>query len=184
MFNFFKELLTLNVKDYVTDGPDIKINLFILAITLGLCIGTVVMGVYKRCTVLMLKQLIRHEATGEANAKTLAELRLSDKKLLKYFLSRKGQLTLIVGRVGEKKYTYEELVALQKEKGYKEEKIDFSTAAFYIREDKSDKAKHVYENENASGLSILLYCILFIGIFFALALLMPSILGVVDNILN
>ena len=184
MFKYLKELLSLNVNDYITDGPDVKINLIILAITLGICIGTVVMGIYKHNTVLILKQLIRHEAVGEEKAKTLKELRLSDKRLLKYFLSRKGQITLMIGRVGEKQYTYDELVALQKEKGYKEEKIDFEGAAFYIRTEKQDKAKHVYENENTSPISILLYCVMFIAIFVILALLMPAILGLIESIIT
>ena len=184
MFDFLKDIITLNVNDYLTGGPDLKINLFMLAITLGICVGTVIMGVYKCATIALLKQLIRHGATGEENAKTLKELRLFDKRLLRFYLSRKGQLTLIVGRVGEKTYTYEEMVALQKQKGYKEERIDFSTAAFFIRNEKADRANHIYENESASPIRIALYCILFVALYFCLAMLMPAILNLIEGILN
>lgn len=184
MGKFLKELFTLNVNDYITDGPDMKINLFMLAITLGICLGTVIMGIYKHYTVLILKQLIRHEAKDDDGAKTLAELRLSDKRILKYFLSHKGQLTDMVGRVGEKVYTYEELTALQKQKGYKEEKIDFSEARFFIRPDKSDRASHVYESDNTSFLRIVLFCVLFIAVYVCLALLMPSILKLINSIIK
>ena len=179
-----KDIITLNVKDYLSGGPDLKINLFMLAITLGICIGTVIMGIYKCATAALLKQLIRHEAIGEKNAKTLLEMRLLERKLIKFYLSRGGQLTLLVGRVGEKTYTYEEMVALQKKKEYKEEKIDFSTAAFFIREQKEDRARHVYENENASPIRIALYCVLFIALYFCLAMLMPAILNLIEGILN
>lgn len=184
MFKYLGELFTLNVNDVISGGPDIRINLIMLAITLGIIIGTVIMGIYKHYTVIILKQLIRHEAIGEANAKTLSELRLSDSRLLKYYLSHKGQITLIVGRVGEKQYTYEEMVAMQKEKANKEEKIDFSSAAFYIREDKANKASYVYENENPSVIRILLYCVIFLAIYFALAALMPEIIKIIDKIIE
>ena len=48
---------------------------------------------------------------SEETAKTLREIGLHENKTVKRFLSNDSQLTAVILRVGEKRYTYEEYLA-------------------------------------------------------------------------
>lgn len=174
---YINDFLLLDVSKYLKNAPSIKINLFIIAIALGLCIAALIVSYHKIHTLRAIKQLLRHNAKSEEEAKTLKELRLNDSRALKRMLSQGGQLTDVVKMVGKKQYTYEEYTALQKSKELKEEKIDFSVAKFYIAPDKADKAKRMQETENPSYIKTALACVLIIAVAVCITLLMPEALS-------
>ena len=64
------------------------------------------------------------------------------------------------------------------------EKIDFSTAKFYIREDQHDVAKHILESYGTSIPRTILYCVLFISLYICIALVMPEILTAIDSFIG
>ena len=176
MLEILKDFISINLKDYIDPGIDFPINVFLLSIALGLCIATFLITFQKRYTVRLIKQLLRHDATNEENAKSLSQLRIKPGFFLKAALSRSGQLTDMVKRVGETKFTYKQYKKMQKEKGFKEEKIDFETAKFYIAEDKLDRAKKINEISFPSYINATLCCILILAIFICITLYMPEIL--------
>ena len=98
-------------------------------------------------------------------------------------LSSSDRLKKLVGRVGEREYTYEEFVRLNKEKKYKEEKIDFATARFYLREEGIGRSRHIVEVGHTSMLNTVLFSILIFAIYVCILLLMPEILTVINNML-
>ena len=128
-------------------------------------------------------QLVRHEAYTEELAKTLAELRVDNTFVVKRVLSNNNILTKIVARAGAKAYSYEEYVALSKEERDAVEKIDFDTAAFYIREDKKNFALSVIEKYNTSIAKTIL-AVAFVAVMCVCIIsCMPGILNVINRIL-
>ena len=175
---FVKDYLLLNFKDYIDPGIDFPINIFLLSIAAGLCIASVLITFHRRYIAVLIKQLMRHEAFNEENAKTLSQLRIKPNIVFRSALKRKnGQLASLISRVGEKSYTYEEYAALQKKKGFKEEKIDFSNASFYINSDAMDRAKKISEDGMPSYFKTILGCIFILVIFICVTLFMPEILS-------
>ena len=116
--DFYYDYILLNLEDYGF-GVDLEICKALFVVLIGVCFAMVMIN-YNRANIhLVLKQLIRHDAYGEENAKTLRQLGLCDKCAVKYSLCREGQLTKLVRRVGEEKLTYEEYIAKEKEKKQK-----------------------------------------------------------------
>ena len=180
----FKDIILLNANDYFDTVFDVYVNIIIFILAISLCAAAFVINHHKTYTVNMIRQLLRRSATSEENAKTLGELRLSECKSLKRALSRDGQLTDIVKRVGERKLTYEEYVSLQKQKKLTKEKIDFENARFYISSEGLERAQKLEQKENPSIPRTILICVLILALAVCIALFMPEILSFIANHLS
>ena len=178
--NFIKEFFILNLNDYENIPFYFPIGLLITLLTAAICVAVFVINFHNGYIFAMIKQLIRHGARDDASAKTLTQLRLDKTLGLKSALSRSGRLTYIIKRVGETKPSYEEYVASRKKRGYKEEKIDFSIARFYIPSELSDRAQGVLEKSNASILRPVIISAILIGVWLLLALFLPDLLSYIN----
>ena len=183
MYSFFKHYFFINLKDYPSFGFDFPITVVLFCFLIAMIFTTIVVNYKRRKIEEMISALTRHKAFDEENAKTLSELSL-DKRVFSGILSSDGQLTKMVARVGEIKMSYDEFVALTKTKGYKEEKPDYDTARFYIKDEGRDRARRVIELGSASTLNTLLFCLLLVAVFICLALLMPGILSALNSLLG
>jgi hypothetical protein len=130
-------------------------------------------------TFLIVKRLSRRGATSADGAKTLRELGLFDKKILRLMLSGDGQITKIVKRVGAPVYTYEEYKALSG-KDKRGEKIDFETAAFYLDEASRERIDKIVNRYEVRPHHTVLMCIFICVAFVCAMLLMPDILMGLD----
>ena len=99
-------------------------------------------------------------------------------------MSRDDLLTKVVARVGEVKYSYEEYKELSKERKKEIEKIDFSTAKFYIREDMSYRSTAIIEKYGTSVGRTVASCVFIFIIAMCVIACMPGILYAVDNLLG
>lgn len=180
MLDDIKEYLSLNLKDYENIGIDFEINKFLILVGLALCVASFVISRKRSLISEMIKQLFRHNSTSEQNAKTLKELGLIDSRGIKRSLSADSQLRKMVSFVGERKLSYEEFVALSKEKKKAVDVPDFETARFYIPDEALDRAKYVYNNYSSSLLHTVLLCVLCLSITACLILLSPSIVSLID----
>ena len=177
-----KEFFFLNLNDYSNIEISFPIGIFLILITVALCVFAFLYAYRRIIIVGVLKQLLRHDATNEENAKTLSKLHVHDGFLLKNMLSKtSGQLKSIVCRKGETKMTYEQYLILSKAKGYKEEKIDFSCAEFYINPEKLDDAKKIVESESPSMIKPLLMSILLLVLLLCVSLTLPQLLDYINN---
>lgn len=176
------DLMLLNAKDYLEISSDVYINVIIMIIAGALCVASFCINYHKTYTVNIIKQLLRRGATAKESAKTLRDIGLDNSVGLRAALNRKGQLTSIVKRVGQVEPTYEEYMALIKQKKAKTEKIDFSTARFYIPEENIKRAQRIKETENPAVIRTLLVCILIFALAVCIMLLMPEILRILSNI--
>lgn len=176
----------LNLKNYPNIGIDFEINVFLLFMVIALCVACFFIN-YRRAQMQgVIKQLIRHSAKDEASAKTLREIGLADSPAIRRALSGWGsRLTKIVGRVGEKTYTYEEYKKLSKQKGgVPKEVIDFADARFYIRQTQADRARFILDNYGTSTIRTVLYCVLFLAVYCCVVLAMPEILSLINDFLG
>ena len=172
IIDLLKDYFFLNL-NYYFKGFDFQINIFLLALSLGIAIASILVTVYKRNLSNIVRQLTRHGADSEANAKTLADLKIKPGFTVKSSLSKRGQLSAIVGMVGG--FPFE-----KKTEGKKEEKIDFSTASFYIKN--SDRAARINEEKFPSYVNAILAAVLIIMITVIITLLMPEILTFITGI--
>ena len=130
----------------------------------------------------LVRKLMRHEAESEESAKTLEELGLNSGFFIKRQLQSEFSFAArLIKRVGKKEYTYEEYVELQKQKKLTKEKIDFTTARFYLNNKEELRRKHIIENYNPSIIRTVMWCVLMLTLYICIALLVPEILSVIDN---
>lgn len=174
---FINDYLLINFKDYIDPGIDFPINIFLLSIAVGLCIASVLITIHRRYTATLIKQLMRHNAIDEASAKSLKELRIEPTFFIRAALNRKsGQLANLIKCAGAKTYTYEEYSKLQKTKGFRDEKINFDEAKFYINAEQMPRARRINDMGLPSYFQTILGCLLILIIFISVTLFMPEIL--------
>lgn len=179
LYDFF----VLDVNEYANIDGSFKINIFLFFLAVGICAAAVIITLYRSSLQRIVKQLTRLEAVDEERARTLGDLGLDRSIIIKMALSRDGgRLTRLIGRVGQKKYTYDEYKALTKQKGYRHDKIDFSSAEFYIREGKEEEAKNIVENYGASMYRTALYCVLVMALYVCLMFFMPEIIMFISGL--
>lgn len=183
MSEALKNAFKINLSDYENISFDLEINKVILGASIALIIGIILFNTYRSKIRLVVMQLVRHEAYSVESAKTLTELRIDKTFILKYLFSGNNILTKIVARVGEKSYTYEEYVALSKEKREKAELIDFESEEFYIRDDKKDFALSVIDKYNTSLTKTILAIVFVMIMCVCVISCMPGILNVINNLL-
>lgn len=180
-----RDFFLLNLKSYPEIGVDFYINVFLLIITVTGIVTLIVSEIMRRSLHSFARALALNGARDEETACTLSELGLEKSRLIRISLSHGGMSTRIAARVGEKKYTYEEYVKLSKQKGgVPKEKIDFSTARFYIREGALEQAKRVIETYNTPVYKIVLFSVLFIAVYVCMMFLMPEFLKLLNDALQ
>ena len=189
MYGFYKNYISLNLKDYSGIGIDLEITKLLFAFFIGMIAATIVINYNRASTSLVIKKLLRHEALTEESAKTLSELS-ANLFGVKMLLKSNGRIKRIIKRVGQQEYTYEEYMSRKKKKDkgvdsncFKEEKIDFISARFYISEDRITEANGIVDRSETSVINTVLFCILITAVFICLVFLMPEILNLINNAL-
>ena len=180
----FIDFLLLNLNEYENFVFDFPIGAFIFFLSIAMIATLFLYNYYKSTTNAFLRGLLRHEAIGKTKAVSLKKLHLERNFLLKSVLSKSGGLlSRLTSRVGETKLSYEEHVKLAKEKGYKEEKIDFSKEAFYIREDSKEKAEDELLRNSTSIITPIVFSALIIVITVLLMIYLGDILSFINDAL-
>ena len=177
----YEKYFLINLNDYPNIGINLEINKLVIALTLGLVIASLLINYHRSYTYLAAKRFLRYGATDEKSAKTLKELGINTLSV-RCALSRAGQLTKMIRRVGEPHYSYEEYINEAKTRK-KEEKIDFNKALFYLDSSGIDRARHISEGGAPSLLRSILFALLILTIGVCIFLLMPEMLTWINNIL-
>ena len=179
--DFITEFFSLNLSQYENFGINFPIGMFIVFFTLAMCAAFFIYNYQKRYVAFMLKQLIRHNATSRENAKTLKELHLEKNFYLKSALSGSGQLTYLVKSTDYSQPTYEEYVSESKKRGFKEKKINFEQAKFYISEERINESKRIVERSNTEWWRPILFSAIAIALLGILAIFLPEILNSINS---
>ena len=178
--NFIKDFILLDIADYENFGISFPLGIFITVFTVALIISCFVIAYRKMRISEILQKLLRREATSEAAALTLAELRLDNKAVRNAFL-RGGKITHIVKICGEEKMSYEEYVALSKKRGYKPAAIDFENARFYIDKDMLSYAEDEVINNTPSWLHPIFLSLALVAIWLLFAIFAEDILMLLNS---
>ena len=183
---YVNDYLSLNLADYDNIGIDFEISKFLLIVLAGLCVSFFVLDWHRGYMLLAVKKLFRHGALDENSAKTLAELGIERSLSVKWALSSDTRLSKIMKRVGAPEYTYEEYVALMKErkkqkKKTADERPDFVNDRFYINPKRLDEARAIEQSYSSSFLKTLLFCLMFAIIFVGITLIMPELLSLINS---
>ena len=182
MYEFYKKFFLLNLKDYQNINIDFPITVLLFALSLAFVAVIIIVNFRRNRIELLIRQLKRRDAVSEESALTLSEIKL-DNFVFRKMLSSEGQLTKLVGRAGEKKYTYEEYIALTKGKNNMES-IDFRKARFYLRNESDERTKHILEGSSPTVLNTVLLCVLVLASFVCISFIMPGILNIINNLLE
>ena len=183
LIDFYNQYFLVNLKDYSNLKIDLEINKILLYFVIGIIITMIIFNYRTAGNIKLVKKLLRYEANNEENSKTLDELQLNTFNS-RLSLSGNGRIKKIIKRVGEVELTYEEYVQRMKSKDCKPEKIDFTTAKFYIPEESLNEANNLAESKSSSLLSTILLILLLISIYVLLLFFMPSILTLLNNIVG
>lgn len=189
MFKALRDAFHVNLSDYGF-GVDFAICEFLLAILIGVALAALAAGFLRAARTSFLRALLRHKAIGEDHARTLAELRMDSRVLIRYAVRhRGGEFARLVARVGEVSPTYEEYLAAQKlprarraEQARKARVPAYAPdARFYLREDGVSRARRLCEQVGNSPLGAILIVVC-LALFYALLLIfMPHILSFVSG---
>ena len=170
-----REYLELDL-NYYFPGVNFPITLFLLALTLGMCIACFMITAKKRAMSLVIKQLARHEAFSEETAKTLSDMKIRPSLVIKYSLTHRTQLTHIVSTVG----TYPHLIPYKR--GEKRERTDFSTARFYLTEEGMTASIKWREGSAPSYINTALGCVLIAMVFITIIIFVPEFLTLISGV--
>lgn len=185
--SFFDKYFNVNLSDYPAFGFDFNVSLLVFGIFIGITAAIVIATLRRSASTLVLRQLLRHEATGEGEAKTLCELGLAERSTVKSVLSSDKTLRRFVSLVGEKAVSYEDYAAMTKEERTrfdKERSIDFSAAAFFIPEDKVEQATRAVQSDASSPVTAVLLCAIMLSAYILLSVMLPSILSFAASLLG
>ena len=184
MLGVIEKHFSINLNDYDAIGFNLEINKVVLGTFVALILGVIFLNAYRGNIRIMVMQLTRHNAKSEDSAKTLKELGLHNSKYLKRLLSSDNEMTRIVGRVGEVKYTYEEYKALSKKEKRSRVSIDFDEAKFYLREVETDRIAKVIDKYNVSLMRTVATCVFFAIFCGCIIACMPELLNIINNMLK
>ena len=173
---YIKDLFLLNLYDYEHIKLRFPIGMILTFLSVALSLATFFITYRKRYMHAFLSQLVRHNAESEESAKTLKDLHLADSGALKRALSRSGQLTFMIKRVGEVKPTYEDA----RKRGFKYEKIDFETERFYINPESKEKAQEIANSSYPAWWKPTVASVAILVVFSLLLICMPKLLELID----
>ena len=175
--SYIKNYFLLDLADYFDIGGSFYINAMLFILFAAFIGAMLVTNHYRRAMHLTVKQLYRHRAFDADSAKTLIEIGLQQNRTVKRFLSRDGQLKAVVCRVGERRYTYEEYLEAVKGGKMPDDKIDFSSARFYLLDKDSPRVRRIFDGYNVGAVQSAAYAVLYLAIFVGVSLVMPEILA-------
>lgn len=179
--DFFKKYIEINLNDYKNIGIDLEINKLLLLITLGIMIASVLVNYNRHLVSLLVKKLTRYKATSEAGAKTLKDLGLDSNRGVRRLVESNGRVGKLIAVIGEEKLTYEEYVARQKAKKSTRAGCERYKLPLYIADE--DSCARIAQAPAPTLVSTLLFAVMIAAIYVCIALLMPEILTLINNML-
>ena len=185
--SFFDKYFDINLSDYPAFGFDFNISLLLFGIFAGICAAIVVVTMRKCASTAALRQLLRHEAIGEGEAKSLSEIGLAENKSASRAFSRDKMLRRYVKLVGEAQISYEEYMAMSKAERQSYDKgreIDPMESRFFIPEESADRALLAVQSDTSSPFTAALLCLVMLAAFVGFSMAMPSILSFLETLVG
>ncbi|MBQ7363118.1 MAG: hypothetical protein IJW48_01565 [Clostridia bacterium] len=181
--NVWNNIILLNLRDFENISVDFYINIFLFFLALAIVACAFVFEYSRGVMHVAVKQLLRHGALGEGEAKTLSKLGLADNKMVKLFLSRDTRLSKLLSRVGAPDVKYEDFVKMKRAEQKELFRVDFSKDRFYISDENSDQANRVFSSYAFSLPRFLLFALLVFLLWGAIAAFSYELISYIDSVL-
>ena len=172
----FLKYFLLDLSDYENINFRFPIGIILTVFAIVFPIAFFIINANKNKTAFVIKQLVRHEAFGEENAKSLAKLRINLTLSLKRMLLSHGKLASIVKIKSYEKTSYENFVKSGKKERKEFLSPDLSNAELYIEDGKKDAAEAIAAEGVSNVLKPILASIVFIAISLTLLFVSPYLL--------
>ena len=190
MIQWIKPYLDLNLSEYFPDFS-FRINLFFLVMTIGLCLGCAIADIYNGVLARFLKKLLRANAIGPENAKTLAQLNEGGWLLRRFLTSESGRLAHYIDHTNASDAAMTP-TPKRDEGGDEEENVSRRTTEkkrpeeqrFYIPAERRDEVLRFYERDASSPIKAIFLCVFLLAVWLVLALLMPYILALLASLVG
>ncbi len=176
----FLRYVFLNFNDYKNLNFNFPIGIILLLSAIALPFAIFFANHRRSVITTCAKQLIRHDALGEENAKSLKALRLSKIKSLKKMLLSGGKLSSMVKIAGYQKPSYEEYIKEIKKKNKTKNSITEDTR-IYLSEEMIKEAEEIASAGESPIWKPLLISIVSVAIIAILFIFMPEILELTNS---
>ncbi len=191
---YFEKILTLNLADY--GGANFPIGIVLLCIFIGMIVATVIVQCTNRWIYRTVKALVRHKADSEESAKSPKELGLStDGAILRALKKENAMLMryLCIAGASETALASEKASAPAAESESNEEKdaqkkraetnadegASPSRKLYFLNPAMADRARELLSSAEPSVLHTVVYCLIFVALYFGLASILPLALSVI-----
>ena len=181
--NIFLQHVFLNFNEYSNLNFNFPIGFILILFALLFPIAVFLINHRKNTLALCMNQLLRHEAVGEENAKSLSALRLAKSKSLKKMLLSSGRLSSMVKISGYKKPSYDEYIKAKKEKK-SILKPDIESAKIYLTKESFEDAEDIASVGVASIWKPIIISISGVAIITLLFIFMPNLLNLLNSALK
>ena len=171
----------LDLSDYKNLVVSFPIGLFLIFMTVAFTAAAFVINHRQNLISYCVRQLVRHEAVGEGNAKGLKELRLTNSKTLRKMILGNGQLAKYVKILGFTKPSYEEYMSKSPKERRTLYSFDLEGYKIYIPEDMKDGANKIALEKRSTALRPIILSIVFALISAILFISMPEILELLND---
>ena len=179
----WNNIILLNLNEFENIGIDFYINVFFFFLSVAIIVIALVFE-YSRGTVhITVKQLVRHEARGADNAKSLKELGLNRNRIVMLLLSRSRDLNSVVKRLGKPEIDYEGYMKLSREEKKKIFSIDFENEKFYLSEENKERVDRILSRYAFSLPRFIAFSVLVILLWGAVAAFSYEILAYLNSII-
>jgi len=174
----FLRYVFLNFNDYKNLGFNFPIGIILILLAIALPVAVFSINTRKNTVATVIKQLLRHGAVGEENAKGLKSLRLSKVKSLGRMLLSGGQFSSIVKIKGYVKPSYEEYI---KDSKKKPTRLKLDEIEIYLEEQKLKEAETIASVGTSSILKPIIISAIIIIILAAIFIALPEILEFINS---
>ena len=171
----FLQYIFLNFKDYKNLGFNFPVGFILIFLSIAFPIVVFFINHKKNTVTFAVKQLVRHDAFDESNAKSLKALRLAKINSFKKMLVSGGQMSSMIKIAGYKKPSYEDYIKSKKENN-NASKINFDEIKIFLSEESREKAETIAESEITPLWKPVLISLAGIFLILLLFVFMPEIL--------
>lgn len=171
-----------------TNNPMLSLELIVWSIFGGIVIGALASIYNKRVIGSFVRALIKGGATMPDSAMTISETGFRRNVFVKMSLRSGGALRKLVYCANEPAdIPAEKVSALRRFFAFSEEfheKLDMSTAKFYIPDDLTARAEIRYEKKGTDLFSFLITVLVFLVVVYLSLKFIPELLGMLDSVIT
>ena len=178
MIRIFEKYFFADLSTYFPALPEVKFNIYLLFLSVGICLACFAVYFQKRAAYRLVKGLLRAKAVSPETAKSLLSLDLAGNRLLLRQLAANGYIYRAVSRT--------DIAERQEDTPVNEEKTTAPQdavlkAKYYIPSEKRAAAERVYDTDGGGISRPFILSLAVLLVYFALMFIIPSLLSLLSG---